>query len=369
MFKKLVGSIEQEANHELGEHQRTNPTLLKYKRPLSQRYLRRFFSEPTIFAFIAVYVSIVLVCWVDGFLFSKLGLNLSILSPPSWATEEIGKDLLMVQITALGLLFPIAISLVTMLMQGNVTASTGHHIRVYYSESLAFQVGAGCISLSIVLMAYIFITEQNISFLIDSIESLLDRCLPWCLGERISSILSKPELVAYILPVVHLWWITVNFIALWYFLKTSLSFVQHEQRSQLRKQYVANVALPNEIKSRILVNKFTGEYKEDRLYFGFYGVRDGYITEAQKLLSGTYILADVWMRPLLWVCERWERRLNESDGQEGDDDNSSNILSFPLLPGCTYSGNTVLCYRRNGPDLTRTEKWIVNNCFRFKRVR
>jgi hypothetical protein len=55
------------------------------------------------------------------------------------------------QVTMIGLLFPIAIALVTLIVQREDASSTVSDVQVYYHQTLAYQIGASGIALSIVL--------------------------------------------------------------------------------------------------------------------------------------------------------------------------------------------------------------------------
>lgn len=352
MIGKLLGSIRLEAEKEFRKHRRTNAELIKHKRPAVLWYLNRFLFQKSIFLYLFIYTAIVLLALLDEFLLKLLFPKLELSDFDHFS--KIG-DFLTVQITALGLIFPIAVGLVTVIIQRNEVSSTSSDIQVYYYESMAYQIGASSISLLIALLVNLFVL--NFPF--------------W---EHVEIKVQSASL-PFLLPIIHLWWIVLNFVALWFFLKISLSFVQPKQRENIRKLYAANVAIPSEIKDA-LVKAYYHNCRQSlelgnadgKVTFAL-GLGDGEI-EVRALLKHEHILVDVWKKPLIWVLKRWLERTGfdpEEDHNWGNSRNHS--LDFPLMPTRYYSGEVVICRRTGDLTLTRLERQIIKMCFRFKMVK
>lgn len=58
--------------------------------------------------------------------------------------------------TLIGLIFPIAVGLVTLIVQRQQTSNTSAHVQIYYWESFAYGVGASGIAFVIVLVVQFF---------------------------------------------------------------------------------------------------------------------------------------------------------------------------------------------------------------------
>lgn len=352
MIIRSLGSIRLEAEKEFKKHRRTNAELIKHRRPAALWYLNRFLFQKSIFLYLLIYAVIVLFALLDEFLLKLLFPKLSLLAFDHFSM--IG-DFLTVQITALGLIFPIAVGLVTVIIQRNEVSRTSSDIQVYYNESMAYQIGASCISLLIVLLLNLFVL--NFPF--------------WEHAEIKMQSASLP----FLLPIIHLWWLIVNFVALWFFLKTSLSFVQPKQRENIRKLYAANVAIPREIKDALVKAYYHNIKRSLEL-----GNADGKITfalglgggeiEIRKILKHEYILVDVWHKPITWVLKRWLARTNFAPEEDHNWGNSRNhSLDFPLMPTRYYSGEVIICRRTGDITLTKLERQIIKMCFRFKKVK
>lgn len=363
IYKRLLGSIELKAETDLKQYLKTNQALVNYKRPLILRYLNRFMYEQSIFTYLFLYASIIILILLNEFLLKTFLvkiksyqyydlININLLALKNFPSVQ---DILMVQITAMGLIFPIAVGLVTVITQKSNTSNTNSNIQIYYHESMAYKIGASCISLAIVLVLNLFIL--NFQLWEYTRIKILSSALP------------------FLIPLINTWWLIINLIALWFFLKLSLSFVQPKRREEIRKDYTANVAIPYEKKSIYMYKHYQDIKKSIELGKSDLKIIFGELlkigeTEVRKKIKGEYTLKDVYQKPLVWVLKRWLKRtcFKASHNYELDDI-LKNSVSFPPLPNQYFSGEIEICNVTGDIKFTAMEKFLIKICFRFKRVK
>ncbi len=231
-----LGSLRKRVAREIKEHRKSNAALLSARAPVGTRVLQAFFGERGLIGFLVPYAAVVALLIV---------LDIAIASacpsiiPPWTNTTQIGpllKDVtsyfLGAQVVMIGLLFPIAVGLVTLIVQREDASNTISDIQVYYEESLAYRVGASGIALSIVLATQ----------LLWPVQFAVHR-----FGFETST-----EILKIFLTAIHLLWLVVNFAALWHFLSTSLSFMRPSERAKLRRRFAANVSIPQDLSDRLV---------------------------------------------------------------------------------------------------------------------
>lgn len=264
------------------------------------------------------------------------------------------------QIVIIGLLFPVAVALVTLIIQRENASGTASDIQVYYEESLAYKIGASGIALSIVLAAQLLWPAQFASYR---------------LGLDDQAIFHKTLLTA-----VHLVWLLINFSALWHFLLTSLSFMRPMERILSRNRFAANVAIPADLLDKLATSHYlnAGRLIADRqpdrvnreqsptLLFGF-GLGGSSSTEIADPLLAKKVLVDVWLSPLSWAVWRWLRRCRESSAHvpKGEQEPKLAILPTWQQP---LPEDGILCQRRNGVPLDRFERFLIRKSLRFAKA-
>ena len=163
----LLGSLRMTVEREIALHRRTNAALVSARPPLRMRVLQAALGERgllRILVFYALFV-IALIC-LEVVLTSTYPALI-----PSWANasslgpflRDIASYFLAAQVTIIGLLFPIAVALVTLIVQREDASSTNSDVQVYYSETLAYRVGASGIALSIVISVQLLWPAQFIA--------------------------------------------------------------------------------------------------------------------------------------------------------------------------------------------------------------
>ena len=264
------------------------------------------------------------------------------------------------QVVMVGLLFPIAVGLVTLIVQREQASSTVSDIQVYYSEALAYRVGASGIALSIVLAAQILWPAHY------AVHRL---------GYGTPSEFSK-----VILTVVHLLWLLINFSALWHFLLTSLSFMRPAERALLRRRFAASVSIPDDLSERltkylyaiggqsILGQVSTSDIDDGQpsCLFGLNLGEGGEIEVAAPAISKK-ILVDVWMSPLGWAIRNWVKRCRK----QGADDLQGNFgPTLVFLPDWRrpMPDDGIICRRNHGVPLNATERFLIRHSFRFGKL-
>jgi hypothetical protein len=252
------------------------------------------------------------------------------------------------QATLIGLIFPIAIGLVTLLVQREGSGSTNSDIQVYYNETFAYPVGVSCLGLIIVLAMQTFWPEHY-PFHLD--------------GKVCDNLVLKSAL-----SLLHLLWFIINCIGLWHFLKTSLDFVQPRERTALRKKFAANHVIPSEISQHLrqslyfnaprLILEKTDDSVSNVILGG--GGSLGSIPEVQITFLRPVILIDVRLKLLAFVIKNWSIRANGASDKK-------DYLSFPINIGEEVKGKAMLCARSGDAPLKSLEKWLIKRSFVFRR--
>jgi hypothetical protein len=357
----LLGSLRQIVTREVAEHLRTNTALLSARPPLRMRILQVALGNRGLLRILSMYALLVVAL-------SILEITLTNKYPalvPPWVNapnvrsllKDMGSYFLAAQVTVIGLLFPIAVALVTLIVQREDASSTSSDVQVYYSETLAYRVGASGIALSIVLAVQLFWPAQFV-----------------LLGLGVGT---PTGLFKIFLTTFHLAWLVANLAALWHFLVTSLSFIRPVERAQLRRRFAANVAIPRDLAERLAVALYMdagntifrrqNDVGDDApsLLFGSDLGEWGEI-EVTSPRAVNKMLYDVWLRPLAWAVRHWlERCANMPQGEQRGRSGPTLIFAPDLRRPFREPG--VVCRRRNGMPLSKVEKFVVKRCFRFRK--
>ncbi len=376
----LLGSLRKRVAREVKEHQKTNAALLSARAPMSMRVLQSFFGERGLFGFLIPYFMIVI-----SLLIVELGITRgfrpvipqwnmggagefpSIIPPLTHVLQiepllrEVTSYFLGAQVVMIGLLFPIAVALVTMIVQREDASSTISDVQVYYSETLAYRIGASGLALSIVLAVQLLWPAQFAAYRF--------------------GLATSTEVSKIFLTGIHLLWMVINFASLWHFLSTSLSFVRPADRALLRRRFAANIAIPRALFDRysralyaaagssLLPESDVTEDSSPSIFFGSSFGEWG-VVEVAKPGAAQKILVDVWMTPLGWVLRRWWKRCEKQLPQL--DQYTRHIgpaLVFVPEIGRSLPEDAVICRRNNGVPLSRLEQLAVRASFRFSKRR
>ncbi|MGY3034985.1 hypothetical protein ACVIIV_004155 [Bradyrhizobium sp. USDA 4354] len=364
-----TGSINRWVRREIRNHTRENPAALRVRYGLAVRVLRRYFRLGTFWKFFALY-----------FLLDLLAGSIEVLAAwaapewlPTWTTSgppgpdikalvlNVSSYLISTQVGLLGVV-SLALALVTLVSQREGAESD---VKLYYHESLSFEIVASCMALLAVLCLQLL----------------------WPLQFLLHRLSLGTELQVFKLGLLglHLTWLLVNLGAVSYFILTTFRFVQQSAREQLRERYTANVVLPREMAIRLrqqlyslggqkLMGIRSAEKNEEdegpSVIFGFdFGEPDAIEIEATFLHP--MALHDVRMVWVRWVARRWVNR-SIAANKGVLENNVAGLKRAPILwftPHIDHPmhGKCGWCRRRGGARLTRLEKAVLQRAFRFRR--
>ena len=359
------GSLRKRVAWEVKEHLRTNAAIKSTRAPLRMRVLQTILAERGLFKFLTLY---------GLFLVLLVAAEISVAQycaylVPSWTNASdialLLKDatsyFLGAQVTMIGLLFPIAVGLVTLIVQREDASSTVSDVQIYYHQTLAYQVGASGIALSIVLAIQLLWPVQFVAH-------------RFGFG-------TSGQLFKMILTASHLVWLILNFVALWHFLATSLSFIRPTERDLMRRRFAARVSIPQDI-SALLANwlyigarkyllRRAGESTDDdappSILLGSDIGEWGTIEVTAPQSAGKF-LRDVWMKPLGWAIRRWWKRCLKNTPDGFPYGANPTLLFGPALDQPLDEG-AAICRRNHGVPLSRIERRVIKTCFRFKRAK
>ncbi|MDW3205950.1 MAG: hypothetical protein R8L07_10460 [Alphaproteobacteria bacterium] len=364
MRRIVLGSLRDRVEGEIAEHQRKNWALRSSRYPLWTRVLKLLYGERSLFGFLIPYVGIVSIIVVLEVLISDWwGIRI-----PAWSYDSTISSLLKdvtgyflgAQAVMIGLLFPIAVGLVTLIVQREDASSTVSDVQVYYSETLTYRIGASGIALVMVLSTQLLWPAQF------SIHML---------GYGTPS-----DLFKIVLTSIHLFWLILNFAALWHFLLTSLRFMRPVERAYLRRRFAASVSIPNDLRERLstalylnLSTSLEGGIAkeppggtEPTLMFSPIAGEWGVVEVASPNL-GRKKLIDVWTRPLGWAVRRWLKRTGAIVVDERHSMLGPTLIFCPELDRSLPEGG-VICRRNGGASLSEVEKFVIRLSFRFGRA-
>lgn len=274
--------------------------------------------------------------------------------------RNVASYLITAQVGVLGVI-SIALALVTLIAQKE---SSSTDVKVYYHESLAFEVVASSIALLAILCAQLFWPAQTI--------------LLW-LGLDIELPVFEAGLLG-----VHLAWLLLNLAGLAHFISTTFGFVQQSERESLRRRYTANVVQPLVMIQRLRAQIYAQANSEldggtldmqDRKPNASFGIDFGtpYDTELTSVFSRPTALYDVRMNWVRWVLRRWAVRCanaatNASGSGLDGSVRQSPRLWFTLNMDRPLSGKVEWCRRRGGVPLSWIEKFVLRRAFSFRRT-
>jgi hypothetical protein len=363
LIEGWFGSLRRRVRHEIKTHARENAAIRHSRYSYLQRVLRWAIGGRSLQSFLATYLVI------DAlFVAAEVTVNTHFPSClPGWTSPElksilkdIGSYFIAAQVGILGIV-SVAIGIVTLIAQRDDRSSTNTDVRLYYMESLAYEVVLSGVALLIILTTQLMWPVQ---FAIHRLH------------------LGGPDLIFKVgLTAFHLIWLLLNLCVFTQFVLTTLRFVEPKARERLRERYTANVIVPRDLSLRLsrtlylmaakqLIPK-TDAKTEPSITLG-YGLMDDGEVEISNLFTHRSALEDVWLRPLRFVLRRWAERSERGRTEPPNLRNS--LLGTDIRLAITLSfdsrmeGLTEWCLRRRGVPLQRWEKYVIRQCFRFRRV-
>jgi len=287
---------------------------------------------------------------------------------PNWGTFELGafvKDInsyfVAGQVGILGIV-SVAVGVVTLLMQRDDQASGTTDVRLYYSQSFAYEVVTSGIALLIVLCAQLFWPGQ---FVLHFLQAQ---------GANLTFELG--------LTIAHAIWLLANLLLFYQFIVTTLRFVEPDARKRMRDRYTADVAMPRDLASRLLQalyltapQSISGGARDEgpdvQLGFGSYFLTQP-TTEVEFRFPRPSRLFDVRMKLLAIVTRGWRKRVQSTQpvsnrmqlgGRKWDGE-----LNVPFSFESDLDGPTAWLLREGPVALTRWERFLVRWSFLFTRA-
>jgi hypothetical protein len=356
----IRGSLRKRVRREIREHLRENRAIRRARYSFFQRAARLFIVDRSLPAFLAAYLLLDL-----ALVGAEIVFNLHFPKMlPGWTAPEtkgllkdLASYLIAAQVGLLGIV-SVAIGIVTLISQRDDRSSTNTDVRLYYMESLAYEVVLSGAALLIVMCAQLLWPVQFLTHLAH-------------LG-------GTDLLFKVILTTFHLSWLLLNLTVFAQFVLTTLRFVEPSARERLRERYTANVIVPNDLGQRLL-RAFYGNAPKELVpvadaesgllvSFGRLMLLEGDI-ELRETFTYPTVLDDVWLRPLGFVLRRWWRRSERTlprDRRRSSLRGHDVWLSLePSFEG-RFEGEVAWCRKRGGAAFHNWERWVIRQCYRFR---
>ena len=304
----MLSSLRAKAHREVQRHISKNPDLKNFELGAASRTANFLLKNRGPVWFLSLYAFLIGVsALTDQFLqerytslpqysFPIHGYSLSIIN-------EINRVFLAVQAALIGVIFPIAIALVSLLLQQRGQTFSSSRVDIYYRESRAFEIGVSSIMLIIVLVAQQF----------------------WPVSALSGTFFSTPNTIfaQTALTVTHGCWLALNALAIWRFMVVSFTFISPSGQQAILRRFVAHESVPHDLEDQL-----TRSYLANPEFFGLLGQNDDPsdvldkgpsvlfggigsdigVVELEKPLNGTYELHDVKFSLIKWVVSRWLNR-------------------------------------------------------------
>ena len=301
------GSINRWVRREVEKQLSDNPVARRSRYGRFHRALRRFFAIGIFAHFVALYLVLDIAIVIGELLVARYSpdwIPLWTASGPAPAPDiksivlNAAGYLITAQVGILGVI-SLALALVTIIAQRE-SASTD--VKLYYHESLSFEIVASSVALLAVMCAQ----------LLWPLQFLLHR-----LGLGTSLQAFKLGLLG-----AHSAWLLINLAGLAHFIATTFDFVQQSAREELRERYTANIVQPQEMTARLrqqlyawatreLLVEDEGDKDRPSASFGF-DFGSPYVTEIQSIFErpmGLYDVRMIWVR---WALRRWSARCSRA---------------------------------------------------------
>ena len=233
LIEGLRGSLRRRVRREIKAHLRDNRAICRARYSFFQRAARFLIAGRSLPTFLAAYLLLDLVLVGAEVVFNLYFPQ----ALPGWTTPQIraSKDiasyLIAAQVGILGIV-SVAIGIVTLISQRDDRSSTNTDVRLYYVESLAYEVVLSGAALLIVLCVQLLWPAQFLAHLA-------------YLGG--TDLAFKALLTAF-----HSAWLLLNLAVFAQFVLTTLHFVEPSARERLRERYIANVIVPTDLTQRLL---------------------------------------------------------------------------------------------------------------------
>ena len=360
----LLGSLRARVRHDIGKLARENPTLREARYSLPRRLLGKVVVDRSVWHFLALYAFVLALAlaleWLGNRYFPGRLPGYFGQAPRDFL-KDVGSYLIAAQIGVLAIV-SVAVGVVTLLSDRSDGSSVNTDIRLYYVESYSYELAVSGVALLVILTLQLFWPLQHLL--------------------HVAGFGGKDYTFKLSLGAFHETWFTFNLALFLQFITTTLRFVEPSTRETLRERYCANEVIPRDATMRVMralyytapAQMFDKRALEDGPNFAFghrMALGDAPIVEIETVFPEPRRLADVWFGPLEWVLRRWQSRVRSLPRGQGG--YGRPVWVGPIAIAATFDnvvqGRSELVLRRDGPALSRFEKWLVRRCLRFEPAR
>jgi hypothetical protein len=358
----LLGSLRSEVAHAMQNLSRENAVVRAARFSTLRRLTNRALAGRSVWHFLLFYLfvlSLALVCeWAGNRFFPCLLPGYYGVASRDFV-KDVGSYLITAQIGILAIV-SVAVGVVTLLSERNDGSTVNTDIRLYYFESVSYELAISAVALVVVLSLQLFWPLQHLMHSLG-------------LGGRDYSF--KLALVAF-----HTLWFTFNLFLFLQFIMTTLRFVEPSTRERMRERYSANVIIPRDAANRLIRAIFR---TAPQRIFGSSSLSQGPLVtfghglelqpvfvEVETSFRHPMTLVDVWLRPMRWVLGLWHRRAQKQPSSAHGYGGVAwrGQLAVVVDMGQRVEGPVRLITRSESVPLLGWEKWILKRCLRFKRA-
>lgn len=352
----LWGSIRKTARAEVRRLQAQNSTLRDARNPLWLRILGPLTTNRSLFRLLAGFGLVwSLLVFAGLFLTFDMPAQLAPLAEDFGRTDTVRNLLsymLGAQATMVGLIFPLALGMVTLIVQRDEGAATNADVQLYYDQSLAYAVGTSGITLAIALVIALFGPEATV----------LD------LAGRAAVAWSISAAVLIILGI----WLLVNMLVTWQFLILSLSFINPKYRAAARRRFVSARVIPRHLAGLLSqhcylkIDETLSSRGNAPMPFIMAGAAEGgrgereimtHFRQQRELIDVRLLPLRLGVRLWAWRCRRAKLEISTNKYDW--------MLGFAGPLDRRLRGDALLCRRQGGVELNAIERWLIRAALVF----
>jgi len=359
----LLGSLSKRVEEEVRELYRDNEVIRRERHGYWHRMVRGWLVDRTMPAMLAAYFALAALVTAAEVIAYKICPDI----PETASADKIGDFLIDVgsyflaaQVGILAIV-SVAVAVVTLLSQGEQSATVKSDVRLYYVESFSYELTTSSVALLLVLTVQLFWPAE------------------WLLHQLGYG---GPSLApAFVLTAIHAAWFAFNVLLFLQFTTTTLRFVEPGAREHMRERYAANLVIPQDLRRRLFrafySNAAPNVFGEAALAEGpsvSFGhgliVEDDATTEIQRKFSRPHVLTDVWLGPLAFAIRSWRKR-TQRQGKRKErmfgSEKWDGELAVSAAPGHA-ADHMVLLERNGGVPLRPWERFLIKHSLRFRKA-
>ncbi len=360
----LLGSLLKRVEEEVRELYRENEVIRRERHGYWHRMVRRWLVDRTMPVMLAAYfllAALVLAAEVVAYRFCTEIPATASADKVADFLVDVGSYFLAAQVGILAIV-SVAVAVVTLLSQGEQSATVKSDVRLYYVESFSYELTTSSIALLLVLTVQLFWPAEMLVHQFGY---------------------GGPNLMPFVVMTgIHTAWFAFNLILFLQFTTTTLRFVEPGAREHMRERYAANLVIPQDLRSRLFlafyINGPANLFEADDLKEGpsvTFGhgliAEDERVVEVERRFSRPHQLVDVWLSPLTLAVSSWRERTRKDcrrrEGGMSGDERWEGELSLPTSPGHAH-GRHIVLERSGGVPLLWWEKWTIKHSIRFRKA-